>query len=236
MKVKNIATFTVFSVTGIMATQLSSAQLLDEKQFSVRLGGSHAIEGDANLKELEDNLHGENDDLGNLKSDATWNISLAWRPLEHFGTELMYIGNTNNELVYDLTPTTKRHYLDFESQAANAYINWYPSEKNSALQPYLGIGVNYTNYDNVQLADTVQVGKLKGDELYATLSDTLDATAQIGFDYYFDSNLLINFAAIYTDSSPVAKVYKRENYTELFKDERFEPNPWTFNLGIGFTF
>ncbi len=236
MKVKNIAALSVFSAIGILSTQLVSAQAFDDKQFTVRLGGSYATGDDANL-EFRQGDYGER--YEDLKSDTTWNISAAWRPLEHFGFELMYIGNTSNELSYKQYEHTKGDkYVDFDSQASNAYVNWYPSDKNSAFQPYLGVGINYTNYDSVQLADDVGVGpdNQKGDEVYATLSDTWGATAQAGFDYYFSQNFLINAAVSYTDSSPTSTAYSKADSLELVSNESLKPNPWTFNVGVGFTF
>jgi outer membrane protein W len=181
-----------------------------------------------------------------MDSDITWNISGVWKPLENWGVELMYIGSAD----YDITLTRFKgfpgrdriHLGDFAASSSNVFINWYPLNSTCLVQPYMGIGLNYTDFHDESLHGEMQFflvdsGLATGGGSFG-LGHSWGATAQAGVDFNFgrDRSWLVNAAVLYIDSdSDVLITFPTQpGYDRLYAD--FDYNPWVINLGVGYRF
>ena len=66
-------------------------------------------------------------------------------------------------------------------------IQYFPMDSGSALQPYVGLGVNYTTFFSEGSA-----GALAGSDI--KLDDSWGMAAQVGVDYAVNENWLVNAA------------------------------------------
>ena len=134
-----------------------------------------------------------------------WAIEvLAAYPFEHDielldGTE---VGSTKH-----LPPTVSLQY------------HFRPTE---ALQPYIGLGINYTNFFSEETT-----GPLEGSDL--SLGDSWGLAGQIGFDYLMNDNWLFNLDARYIDIDTKAKLDGNSLGSVNI-------DPWVFSVNLGYRF
>ena len=88
-----------------------------------------------------------------------------------------------------------------------------------AFQPYVGVGLNYTRFSDVDLAD----GAIKMEK------DSWGLALQVGFDYRLSKSLYVNFDAkkVQIDSN----LYAGGN-----KVAKLELDPWLVGVGLGWRF
>ncbi|MBB5210976.1 OmpW/AlkL family protein [Microbulbifer hydrolyticus] len=223
---------------------------VDLKRFYVRLGASFVYPDDdaTSLKYylLQDwDLYRTKWDI---EDDTTWNVSGVWRPLPYLGLELLYVGDADHSLRLEnfrAYPGRDNIYFGrFSMSSANLFVNWYMADLDCLGQPYLGIGVNYSDFYDDELNPEFQ-RYLMGSGLSNGLAKfgmghSWGASAQLGIDWRLGRGIarswLINAAVMYTDADTDGVItYPTEpGYDRLYSD--FETNPWTLNLGVTYEF
>lgn len=197
----------------------------------------------------------------NVDPDEEWGwfISGEWKPMDHFSVSLSYTdgdrhdgGNRrpwlrrfNNGDFFD------RHRGDFarwEPELTALYLNWYPLDPSCLVQPYMGVGINYTDFSDEDLRDWGWVDPAT--EIFLPFSGDLSLgyswgyTWQIGVDFNFghDSSWLINVAAVFYDVDTdieVSTFFTDASTGDLYF-HRFGGDylydPWSFNIGVGYKF
>jgi len=93
-----------------------------------------------------------------------------------------------------------------------------------AFKPYLGAGVNYTRFSNVNFAPAVEAALDP-----SIKKNSFGSALQIGFDYMLDKNWSINV--------DVKKVYiKTDVRSAGTKVGTFKVDPWLLGVGVGYRF
>ena len=87
-----------------------------------------------------------------------------------------------------------------------------------AFKPYVGAGVNYTNFSDVNLPAGVSIKK-----------NSFGGALQVGFDYALDKNWSLNF--------DIKKVYLGTKVTGAGLDNaKLKVDPWLVGVGVGYRF
>lgn len=229
----------------------------------IRVGGAYVSpdddDDDLRFRRLEmfdgDGFRAELD----ADDEWTWQISGFWIPIEHWGLELNYIDGTDADtdlvlrdeffigpdIVVDDT-VRFRDIGDFEANMSNLFVNWYPMDPNCLTQVYVGLGVNYTDFDG----DRFRVGLFDDPDFDGDFDDvdgrlelghSWGVAAQVGVDWVFgrDSNWLANAALMYIDSDTDLTFRFIDRTTGGTIDRvraDYDYNPWVFNLGLGYKF
>jgi outer membrane protein len=110
-------------------------------------------------------------------------------------------------------------------------LQYYPMDSKSAVQPYVGIGINHTVFFQ---EDTDSDMNAFGDGADLELDDSTGASAQIGVDLAINDRWFANAAVWYMDIETDATV-KYNNGTEI-KVNNVEIDPWVYNVGVGYRF
>ncbi|BCX53626.1 MULTISPECIES: OmpW/AlkL family protein [Comamonas] len=89
-----------------------------------------------------------------------------------------------------------------------------------AFKPYVGAGVNYTRFSNVDILDGAVTVK----------KNSFGGALQVGFDYALDKNWSLNF--------DIKKVYLGTKITGagVFENTKFKVDPWLVGVGVGYRF
>lgn len=88
-----------------------------------------------------------------------------------------------------------------------------------AFKPYVGAGVNYTRFSNVNIADGAVTVK----------KNSFGGALQLGFDYKLDKNWSLNF--------DIKKVYLGTKVTGAgLEGAKFKVDPWLVGVGVGYRF
>ncbi|MFV8781398.1 OmpW/AlkL family protein [Microbulbifer sp. SA54] len=243
---------TLAAAVALISPAVTLAQIpvsdVDLTRFYVRLGASFVYPDDDNTSLKFDVLqHWELYRTGwKIDDDTTWNVSGVWRPLNYLGVELLYIGEATHGA--DLTRFNAYpgrdniHFGRFATTSANLFVNWYMTDETCLGQPYLGIGVNYTDFYDDELNPEMQ--RFLMDSGLATglakfgMGHSWGASAQLGLDWRLGHGRawLINAAVMYTDTDTDGAVTFpiSPGYDRLYAD--FEYSPWTLNLGVTYEF
>lgn len=97
-------------------------------------------------------------------------------------------------------------------------VQYYPMDSGSAIQPYVGAGLNMTFFFD-------EAGAVKGDAL-GPLGDSFGLSVSAGANYHIDDNWMANVGIWYIDID-----------TELdAADETVEIDPLVFMVGAGYKF
>ncbi|SDZ75470.1 Outer membrane protein W [Microbulbifer marinus] len=187
-----------------------------------------------------------------IDSETTWNVTAGFMPIDHFSVEVGYIGNSEHDVdLFGLQSPFERDRIkagDIERRTGLLMFNWFPVCIESWVQPYVGIGGHYTDFDNVRFSfDANDYFALVSDGIGQArlfVEDTWGWAGQLGVDVMFgrDSNWLVNVAVQYLDVEFDADLHftvPSEIDPRLFVNAArtdVEFDPWIYNLGIGYKF
>lgn len=170
--------------------------------------------------------------LANVNPDATNNTVVSGLDVED-DTQIGLAGTlmlTNNIGVELLAATPFKHDITLNGTKVGETkhlpptlsIQYYPMESSSSLQPYIGVGINYTAFFSEGTTGALAGTKLK-------LDDSWGLSAQLGVDYSINDQWLVN-----------AAVWKMDIDTNVEVDGTdmggLEIDPTVFMLGVGYKF
>ncbi len=101
-------------------------------------------------------------------------------------------------------------------------LQYYPMHSSSAFQPFVGVGVNYTNFFEEKTA-----GALAG--LDIELDDSIGVAAEIGLDYMLSDRFGLNAAIWWADIDTEAEVETLDTFD-------VEIDPMVYMLGFSYRF
>ncbi len=107
----------------------------------------------------------------------------------------------------------------------------YHFDTGSSFRPFVGAGLNYTNFfeEDMTAAGTAATGG--GDEL--ELDDSFGLALEAGLDFAVDKNWLLSAQVWYLDIEPNATVRAGGNDVVSFD---VEIDPWVYMVGVGYQF
>ncbi|MBB5211102.1 OmpW/AlkL family protein [Microbulbifer hydrolyticus] len=246
---KKAATLTA----ALLATALSASQCLadyEQGDFIVRVGwGLVAPDDDSEWLRLDNTLDLPDtrvyvDDGDSATFTGTWLFA------DHFGLGLLVALPFEHDLdVVGLPDPDSEGRLgkvelgSIEHLPPTLTVQWFPVCKESWVQPYVGIGVNFTTFGDEEISNVAQ--KYFEDELGALsnadleLDDSWGLAAELGVDIMFgrDSNWLFNAAVWYLDIDTEAKIdfRSRGDYFNRITTD-VDIDPWVYSVGLGYKF
>lgn len=189
----------------LSSATVSTAYAMDQGDWLIR-GGASYIDPKSNNHEIVDV-----DSAWGFTINFTYMMTEAWAvevlaayPYKHDinlldGTE---VGSTKH-----LPPTVSLQY------------HWAP---NSKFQPYVGVGLNYTNFFSEKTK-----GPLEGVDL--SLGDSWGLAGDIGADLMLNDNWFLNGSIRYIDIETKAKL-------DGDSIGKVKISPWIFGLHVGYRF
>ena len=184
-----------------------------------------------------------------LDDDTTWFINGTFFVVDHWAVELYHMNSANLDASINTFVRTPSEEIrgadgigDFETYVTSVYVDWYPVCVESWIQPYIGVGVNYTDIEQDWLrpfyADST------GRYGLVNFGSSFGWTAQLGVDIELGrgNNWLVNASAMYIDADPELELgFDALNLstgavdTIRIKDD-MQYDSWIFNLGVGYKF
>lgn len=105
---------------------------------------------------------------------------------------------------------------------------YYFGNANSKLRPYVGVGVNFTNFfDNEFTQEAKDLGLSE-----LSLSNSWGVAAQVGIDYQMNDNWLINASVWYAQISTDVTF----NLGDAPQNVETDIDPWVYMVSVGYTF
>ncbi|USD20960.1 OmpW/AlkL family protein [Microbulbifer variabilis] len=117
-------------------------------------------------------------------------------------------------------------------------VQWYPMDTQSAIQPYIGLGVNYTAFFDEEISSTANaVFETLGatDDAKLSLDNSFGLAAEAGIDFAFgaDQRWLFNMSVFWMDidTDATVKVPGVGNVTA-----KVDIDPLVYMAGLGYRF
>lgn len=129
-------------------------------------------------------------------------------------------------------------------------LQYFPMPSGSKFQPYIGAGVNYTNFFEEKTTQTLTgtidavaqatLGTPAGtvDRTDLSLEDSFGIAAEVGLDYMLTDNVGLNAAVWWVDIDTDADigVYAADGSRITTGELDVEIDPWVYMVGISYRF
>ena len=120
-------------------------------------------------------------------------------------------------------------------------LQYFPMPSGSKFQPYVGVGVNYTNFFEEKttqtLTDTYATLASGVDRIDIELDDSFGLAAEIGLDYMVTDNIGVNAAIWYADIDTEATINAYAGNTKADTSTiDVDIDPWVYMVGLSYKF
>ncbi|WGL16034.1 outer membrane beta-barrel protein [Microbulbifer bruguierae] len=246
-----------FSLSAaILAATLGASQCLadyEQGDFIVRIGWGY-VDPDDDSDWLDIEGIGELPDTRVYVDDGdNATITGTWLFADHFGLGLLVAFPFEHDLEVAGLPDPIEPFVNpplgkvdlgsVEHLPPTLTIQWFPVCKESWVQPYVGLGVNFTTFMDEEVSNVAD--EYFADVLGAVgpadleLDESWGLAGELGVDIMFgrDSNWLFNAAVWYLDIDSDATIDFRDQrgfFTRIKTD--VDIDPWVYSVGLGFKF
>ena len=203
---KKTAVSTLIGAVVLAATSTASAY--EAGDIIVRAGiasvqPNETMEAGSTLDTLNGGL-GNNEQLG---------ITASYMLTDKLGLELLAATPFKHDITSNGAKIGETKHLP-----PTLSLQYYPMDNQSAVQPYVGVGVNYTTF----FSEESTLGNLK-------LDDSWGLAAQAGVDYAVSDNMVLNAAVWYIDIDSDASLNGADIGTVAL-------DPWVYMVGVGYKY
>ncbi|XKH02118.1 outer membrane beta-barrel protein [Marinobacter nauticus] len=117
-------------------------------------------------------------------------------------------------------------------------LQYYPMSSSSAVQPYAGIGVNYTTFFEEKTSSDLETNVgLDSGSSELELDDSIGVAVEVGVDYMLSDNFGLNAAMWWADINTDAKVTGTVSGTAVeTKEFEVEIDPMVYMIGMTYKF
>ncbi|WP_444918180.1 OmpW/AlkL family protein [Microbulbifer sp. JMSA003] len=230
---------------------LTGQSVADYKKgdFIVRVGAA-AVDPNDDSGRLR--LNGTPLDYTRVYVDTGYSASITgtWLFANHWGLELLAAVPFRHDLdVRGLPdpdtgdPLGRVSLGDIKHLPPTLSVQWYPVCTESWVQPYIGVGINYTHFFDEDISRTAQnyFDTALGADSRASLSlsNSWGLAGEVGIDIAFgrESNWLFNAAIWYLSIDTKAKIRFRTEDNDYDRiNVNVDIDPWVYSIGIGYHF
>lgn len=160
-----------------------------------------------------------------VNSNTQLGLNFGYMITDNIGIELLAATPFSHEVTL-----AGIHIADTKHLPPTLVAQYYFGNAESKLRPYVGLGVNFTNFfDN----EFTQAGKDLGLGLEnLSLENSWGVAAQVGLDYQVNKNWLVNASVWYADISTDVKFNSAVGPVSIETDI----DPWVYMVSVGYVF
>jgi len=160
----------------------------------------------------------------NANNNTQLGLTFGYMVTDHIGVELLaaspFKHNVSIEGVGTLASTRQL--------PPTLMAQYYFAPSQSAFQPYVGLGLNYTTFFDSKFNDNGKAAGLSN----LSLKDSWGVAGQVGMDYQLNKNWLLNMSVWWMN---IETKVKFDAGTES-QSINTRLDPWVLMLGAGYTF
>lgn len=168
-----------------------------------------------------------------VDDDTQLGITFTYMINEHWGVGLLAATPFEHDIDADLTGigAGKVDAGSTKHLPPTLTLQYFPMASDSKFQPYIGAGINYTNFFQEDLGSELE--NTLGSKGSLELDDSWGVAFQVGMDYQLNEHWLVNASIWYLDIDTDAKI-KLDNGAVIKTD--VEIDPMVYMVGIGYKF
>jgi outer membrane protein len=226
----------IFAVSLLAAALVSPlAHAYKEGDVIVRAGVATVSPNDDSSSLTNTLVPGLTGDV-TVGSDTQLGLTFAFMLQDHLGLELLAATPFTHEVKMkgsNVGPLNGK-IGDVTHLPPTLSLQYFPMDPASKLQPYAGIGLNYTAFFDEDLSSQYEAAGFRNLEL----DDSWGLSGQLGVDYLITDNILLNAAVWYIDIDTTATM---DNDTTLTLGSSktsvdVSIDPWVYMVGLGYKF
>ena len=225
----------IFAVSLLAAAMVSPlAHAYKEGDMILRAGAATVSPNDNS-----NNLNVSGIPLGGdvtVGDDTQLGLTFAYMLQDHLGLELLAATPFTHEVKMknsELGAALNGKIADVSHLPPTLSLQYYPMDPASALQPYAGIGVNYTTFFDEDLSSQYEALGFSNLEL----DDSWGVAGQLGVDYLITDHILLNAAVWYIDLDTKATMDGPDALAPGLKTSvDVTIDPWVYMVGVGYKF
>ncbi|MBD8577391.1 outer membrane beta-barrel protein [Pseudomonas syringae] len=210
----------------------AAAQAYQPGDFIVRAGVAHV---DPHEDSGEVRLDGSkvSGTKASLDGENQLGLTFAYMLSDHVGLELLAATPFSHTVsVRGLGAGLDGKLADIKQLPPTLSLQYYPMAPTSALQPYVGVGINYTKFFDTDLSGN------RKDQGFSNLKlkDSVGLAGQVGMDYLLTDNFLLNASVWYVDIDTKATVDGPSALSVGKTKVDVDIDPWVYMVGVGYKF
>ena len=195
----------LFAAAVLSSASVNTAFAMDKGDWLMRFGGSY-VDPKSN-----------NSELVSVDSAASFTFNFSYMMTANWAVELLAAYPFKHDIkLLDGTKVASTKHLP---PTVTLQYHFAPTSK---FQPYLGLGINYTN-----VFSTKTTGPLEGTDL--SLSSSWGWSGQLGADIMLNEKWFLNLDVRYIDIETDAKL-DGDNLGKV------DISPWVYGANVGFRF
>ncbi|MDT3335984.1 outer membrane protein OmpW [Shewanella sp. SP1S1-7] len=158
-----------------------------------------------------------------VSNNTQLGLNFGYMLTDNFGVELL----AATPFSHDVSLAGVGKIAETKQLPPTLVAQYYFGNSQSVVRPYIGVGVNYTNfYDNEFTND------LGGALTDLSMTTSWGLAAQAGIDYQVNKNWLVNASVWYAQISSDVK-FKLSGDTVVIGTDI---DPWVYMVSVGYTF
>ena len=212
------------AISAATAFSITSAQAYNAGDFIVR-GGVASVQPDVN----SGGLNGDKANTVDVDGNSQLGISFTYMYSDKVGIELLAATPFSHTLKAKGGISGLGDFADVKHLPPTVSLQYYPMGAQSAFQPYVGLGINYTVFFSEDLKGAADTSF---EDL--ELDSSLGLAGQLGFDYTLNENWSLNAAVWYMDIDTTATFKTKSNGAKNTID--VELDPWVYMAGVAYKF
>ena len=167
-----------------------------------------------------------------LDSDTQLGLNFAYMLTDHVGLELLAATPFSHDVGVAGMPGPFQglngQLGELKHLPPTVSVVYYPLQASSALQPYDGLGLNYTWF-----FDTERTSEAEGKGFTGLdLDDSWGLAGQVGVDYMLTDRILLNSQVRYLDIDTTGTT----EYAGAKVEVDVDVDPWVYMVGLGYKF
>ncbi|MEZ5528588.1 MAG: OmpW family outer membrane protein [Porticoccaceae bacterium] len=166
-----------------------------------------------------------------VDDDTQLGITFTYMINEHWGVGLLAATPFEHDIEADLGNGTKLDAGSTKHLPPTLTLQYFPMAADSKFQPYVGAGINYTNFFQEDVDSELETAL--GGHASMELDDSWGVAFQVGMDYMLDEHWLINASIWYLDIDTDAKIKSVSG--NVVKTD-VDIDPMVYMVGIGYKF
>ncbi len=158
-----------------------------------------------------------------ISNNTQLGLNFGYMLTDNFGVELL----AATPFSHDVSLAGVGKIAETKHLPPTLVAQYYFGNAQSALRPYVGVGVNYTNF-----FDNEFTNDLNGALTDLSMSTSWGLAAQAGIDYQVNKNWLVNASVWYAQISTDVKFKFQGAPVTISTDI----NPWVYMISVGYSF
>ncbi|WP_020407241.1 OmpW/AlkL family protein [Hahella ganghwensis] len=165
-----------------------------------------------------------------VDDDTQLGLTLTYMVTDKVGVSLLGATPFKHTVTAKGAPVDNLKTAEVKHLPPTITVQYFPMDAQSAFQPYVGIGLNYTTFFQEELTsdfkDALGDGNIK-------LDDSFGYALQVGADYKLSNNVVLN-ASIWTIDIDTTATIDLESGSQIKTD--VDIDPMVYMVGVGYQF